>query len=150
MENKQPQKYKARPKASSYHMTCQPDFQILSMRFGLRVRRMQQPWFQRAGTEQDPLKHAHACVCFGIASDWMHSWILAYANTGLSVQIAARSPRNQSWLWRPVFTLLLLPPPPYPDRDTQNILWAAAAPWRVTADFTASSSTSTAGPGDAT
>lgn len=38
------------------------------------------------------IKHVHACLCFGIASDWMHSWILAYANTGLYVQIAARSP----------------------------------------------------------
>lgn len=38
MENKQPQKYGAREKASSCHMMCQLDFQILPMMIGLRVR----------------------------------------------------------------------------------------------------------------
>lgn len=63
-------------------------------------------------------EHAHICLCVSIASDRMHSWILAYANTGLYVQIAACSPEISSDFGGP-----FQPPPAAPTPFTR---WAHA------------------------
>lgn len=96
MENKQAQKYRARGKSFQLSHGVPDRFSdtacdswTWSWVEAAAMISVSELW---AGS----ITQALACLCFGIARDWAHSWTLAYANTSLYVQIAARSPEISS------------------------------------------------------